>query len=566
MNPNEQALYDPARLAALRRLDLIDTESEETFDRVSRLAARLLNVPVSVLSLLDDHRQFFKSAVGLTGELAQERGTPLEHSFCKHVVSSGESLVVENALNHPLVSGNPATVDGTIGSYLGYPIRDTDDNILGSFCVMDAKPRLWSQQDMETLKDLSELVMTEIALRQRNITLQKSTALSEELARVANTATRAKAEFLANMSHEIRTPMNAVIGMTELLQQSPLNTEQQEFVQTIRTSGESLLALINDILDFSKIESGQLEFENLPFCLKACLQSAISLNAQNAAQNAITLKLDIDESLPNHIFGDRIRLRQILINLISNAVKFTHDGEVTISASMKDTMGSTDPKLLISVRDTGIGIPNDRIDRLFRAFTQIDASINRKYGGTGLGLAICHRLVTLMGGRIWVSSELAHGSNFQFEIPLHAAPEPPASESPVTSEKSLAKVEPANLRILLAEDNPVNQRVASLLLEKLGYSCRIVSDGMEVLDVLSQHSFDILFLDIQMPKLDGIHTARRIKHNFDPHNRPWIIAMTAHAMQGDREKYLKAGMDDYISKPITSQILKAALERAVPKA
>lgn len=566
MNPNEQALYDPARLAALRRLDLIDTESEETFDRVSRLAARLLNVPVSVLSLLDDHRQFFKSAVGLTGELAQERGTPLEHSFCKHVVSSGESLVVENALNHPLVSGNPATVDGTIGSYLGYPIRDTDDNILGSFCVMDAKPRLWSQQDMETLKDLSELVMTEIALRQRNITLQKSTALSEELARVANTATRAKAEFLANMSHEIRTPMNAVIGMTELLQQSPLNTEQQEFVQTIRTSGESLLALINDILDFSKIESGQLEFENFPFCLKACLQSAISLNAQNAAQNAITLKLDIDESLPNHIFGDRIRLRQILINLISNAVKFTHDGEVTISASMKDTMGSTDPKLLISVRDTGIGIPNDRIDRLFRAFTQIDASINRKYGGTGLGLAICHRLVTLMGGRIWVSSELAHGSNFQFEIPLHAAPEPPASESPVTSEKSLAKVEPANLRILLAEDNPVNQRVASLLLEKLGYSCRIVSDGMEVLDVLSQHSFDILFLDIQMPKLDGIHTARRIKHNFDPHNRPWIIAMTAHAMQGDREKYLKAGMDDYISKPITSQILKAALERAVPKA
>jgi two-component system, sensor histidine kinase len=566
MNPNEQALYDPARLAALRRLDLIDTESEETFDRVSRLAARLLNVPVSVLSLLDDHRQFFKSSVGLTGARAQERGTPLEHSFCKYVVSSGESLVVENAMNHPLVSANPAAVDGTIGSYLGYPIRDTDDNILGSFCVMDAKPRSWSQQDMETLKDLSELVMTEIALRQRNITLQKSTALSEELARVANTATRAKAEFLANMSHEIRTPMNAVIGMTELLQQSPLNTEQQEFVQTIRTSGESLLALINDILDFSKIESGQLEFENLPFCLKSCLQSAISLNVQNAAKNAITLKVDIDESLPNHIFGDRIRLRQILINLISNAVKFTQDGEVTISASMQDNLGSTDPKLLISVRDTGIGIPNDRIDRLFRAFTQIDASINRKYGGTGLGLAICHRLVTLMGGRIWVSSELTHGSNFQFEIPLHAAPEPPASESPVTSEKSLARVEPANLRILLAEDNPVNQRVASLLLKKLGYSCRIASDGMEVLDALSHHSFDILFLDIQMPKLDGIQTAQRINHEFNPHNRPWIIAMTAHAMQGDREKYLKAGMDDYISKPITSQILKAALERAVPKA
>lgn len=559
-----QRIDDPDRLAALHHLHLLDSKPEENFDRVSRIAAKLMNAPVAVLSLIDEHRQYFKSAVGLTGPLSEKRETPLDRSFCKYVVTTGNPLVVDNATEHPVVCENPSTLDGSVGAYLGCPIRDTNGFILGSFCVMDTKPRTWSQSDIKLLEDLSSLVMTEIELRQRNMILQKSDEHSRKLTIEANAAIRAKAAFLANMSHEIRTPMNAVIGMTELLYESPLSSQQKEYVETIRNSGESLLSLINDILDFSKIESGHLEFEHIPFCLRSCLKSAIDINMQAAYKKDLRMRLIVGEEVPTHIVGDHIRLRQILINLIANAVKFTSEGEVVITAHLSDLRNPTSD-LLVSVKDTGIGIPAERINRLFQAFTQVDASVNRKYGGTGLGLAICHRLITLMNGTIWVESEVGHGSNFQFRMPLEL---PPASFIPNPDEKNPSsfkaeKTKPEQLRILVAEDNPVNQRVVSLLLNKLGYTCTIASDGLEVLELLLQNTFDILLLDIQMPRLDGMETARRIRDQYSPENRPWIIAMTAHAMQGDREDCLAAGMDDYLSKPITSHALKAVLDRSL---
>ena len=560
-----QRIDDPKRLAALHQLHLLDSKPEENFDRVSRLAAKLMDAPVAILSLIDEHRQYFKSAVGLTGPLLEKRETPLDRSYCKYVVTTGEPLIVENAVEHPIVCDNPSTLDGTVTAYLGCPIRDTNGYTLGSFCVMDNKPRTWKDTDIKLLEDLSALLMTEIELRQHNLVLQKSKEHSEKLANAANAAIRAKAEFLANMSHEIRTPMNAVIGMTELLQHSSLTPEQIEYVETIRTSGESLLSLINDILDFSKIESGHLEFEHLPFCLRTCLKSALDINMQAACKKDLRMRLIVGEDVPTHIVGDHIRLRQILINLIANAVKFTPKGEVIIAASLTNS-DKRKPKLLVSVKDTGIGIPAERINRLFQAFTQVDASVNRKYGGTGLGLAICHRLVTLMGGEISVESKLGHGSDFQFQIPIEI---PPASFTPdrcaePSNPVKFEKIDADHLRILVAEDNPVNQRVVTLLLKKIGYTCTIASDGLEALDLLKREPYDILFLDIQMPKIDGMETARRIRDNFSPDARPWIIAMTAHAMEGDREACLAAGMDDYISKPITSQALKMALDRAVP--
>lgn len=559
-----QAITNPTRLAALRGLDLMNSKAEENFDRVSRLASKLLNAPIALFSVVGDDRQYFKSNSGLPKALAEEGGTELNRSFCKHVVMTGEPLVIENATSHPVVCDNPATLDGTVGAYLGYPVRDLNDNVLGSFCVIDSKPRLWSETDLQLLRDLASMIMTEIALRQSNSALIKSDSLSKELANAANSAALAKAEFLANMSHEIRTPMNAVIGMTELLHNSSLTSEQREYVETIRSSGESLLSLINDILDFSKIESGHLEFEHLPFCLGSCLKSALDISMLAAFKKDLDMQLIVDDEVPTYILGDRIRLRQILINLIANAVKFTSEGSVVISASLLKSSEAI-PELFVSVKDTGIGIPTERINRLFQVFTQVDASTNRKYGGTGLGLAICHRLITMMGGSIWVESKLGYGSNFQFKIPIEL---PPASFIPDPSDEILNPVEsektkPDHIRILVAEDNPVNQRVVTLLLQKLGYTCTLASDGIEALELLLHNPFDILFLDIQMPKLDGIATAGRIRDNFPPENRPWIIAMTAHAMQGDREECLTAGMDDYISKPITTQSLQSAINRAI---
>ncbi len=552
-------LDDPERLAALHGLRLLDSVAEENFDKVSRLATRLLDVPVALLSLVDDNRQFFKSAVGLGGEVGEARETPLTHSFCQHVVTSGVPLIIEDTSAHPAVCDNPAIKDYGVASYVGFPIRDTDGFVLGSFCVIDGKVRSWSDSDLALLEDLAGLVMTEIALRQRNLALQNAHARAEELARTAEESARCKAEFLANMSHEIRTPMNVVIGMTELLGHSPLAQDQQEFVDTIRTSGESLLALINDILDFSKIESGHLDFENIPFSLRTCVESALKLAARPASEKGLHLRLSIDDDVPSHIVGDQARLRQILVNLVSNAVKFTEQGEVVVSISRIASHTDCIPQLRFSVRDTGIGIPPEHLGRMFQAFSQVDASINRKYGGTGLGLAICHRLVELMGGRIRVESELGRGADFQFEIPLQPAPTVP--ETMHRSDATAADSTPLRLRILLADDHPLNQRVACLLLERLGHHCAVASNGFEVLDVLARETFDILLLDVQMPKLDGLETARRICRNFGSSVRPWMIAMTGNAMRGDREKCLAAGMDDYLSKPISSDAIRAALER-----
>ena len=379
----------------------------------------------------------------------------------------------------------------------------------------------------------------------------------------AEAAARAKADFLANMSHEIRTPMNAVIGMSELLQSTPLTPEQTEFVSTIRTSGEALLSLIKDILDFSKIDAGRLELERQPVELRPCIEAAIELSARPASAKGLELLVHIEPDVPPVILGDPTRLRQILTNLVNNAVKFTPSGKVLVNVSRTPA-----GRLLFAVRDTGIGIPAERRDRLFQSFSQIDSSITRQYGGTGLGLAICSRLVTLMRGRIWVDSTPGLGSTFSFEIPLQTATRP---DSPAAPDPSAAPASPSAqklgqshpLRILLAEDAPVNQRVALLLLQRLGYAAEVAVNGIEALAALERHPFDILLLDVQMPEMDGLECARQINASHPRAQRPRIIAMTANALDGDREICLAAGMDDYLSKPVTLNALAAAIRRAI---
>lgn len=369
----------------------------------------------------------------------------------------------------------------------------------------------------------------------------------------AESAARLKEQFLTNMSHEIRTPLNAILGYSTFLQRTDLVGRQVEFVDGIRSAGQILLALLNDILDLSKLEADMLRFEPLPFYLEGLLHSVEQMFQLQAREKGVDLQLQPLPTLPPILIGDPTRLTQMLINLIGNAVKFTPEGRIDVWVT---TLSQTDDqlRLLFKVQDTGIGIPAEKLDMIFERFEQASGATAREYGGTGLGLSIVKKLAELQGGRIYAESQVGQGTTFFLEMPFQiAAPGvlPRAQAKEVPLEQIRATLH--KLHVLVVEDNPMNQHIASLMLKRMGPTFEIAANGAEALDLLQKQSFDLVLMDLQMPVLDGYQTAQRIRNELGLHLP--IIAMTAHVLAGERERCLSFGMNDYLSKPIREQEL-----------
>jgi PAS domain S-box-containing protein len=425
----------------------------------------------------------------------------------------------------------------------------------------DVTERKRVADELARAKEAAEIANRD--LMEANRYLEQTGRLAREMAQRAEALSAAKSEFLANMTHEIRTPLNGILGMTDLALQTDLKSDQHEYIDLVRTSAEALLFLVNDVLDYSKYEAGKLALNHMELSLRTLMASVLKPLALRASLNKLRFEYVVNDDVPDHLIGDPHRVGQILMNLVSNAIKFTHAGKIAVDVRRESTQGSR-VVLLFSVRDTGIGIPPEKHQMIFDPFTQADGSTTRKYGGTGLGLSIAAGLVKMMDGRIWVESQPGEGAAFYFTVTMNLTAEKQPDGSARMPDLPPRR-DKRNLRILLAEDNTVNQRLATHVLEREGHHVQVAGSGQEAIAMLEQEEFDVVLMDIQMPDLDGLQATARIRQmERTSGKRLPIVAMTAQTGDSDRQLCLNAGMDAYVSKPIRVSELMNLIESVVP--
>lgn len=540
------ASNEKQRLAVLDEYHIIQTNKECEFERISALAKAFFGTKIVAITFLDADIQFFKSRIGL-----EAHSTSRDVAFCNYTITQNDTFVTLDThqdirfKNNPLVTGYPY-----IRFYAGAPIVVHDNQgrefALGALCVIDDQPHQdFDANQQRVLADLAAMVSDTLKLRQQRYQAER--------------ADEVKTAFLANMSHEIRTPMNGIMGMLELLEQTPLDTQQQHYIKSIKTSNEHLLTIVNDILDLSKVESGKIRFESIPVDLAQLCQDVYQCFLATAKDNSVELAFDYPDNLPKYVNTDPVRVRQILINLVNNAIKFTpKQGKVTIQAMN----GCDKHQIKFNVIDTGVGIKPESLAVIFDAYNQADKFTHRLYGGTGLGLSVCKALAEGMGGTIKVTSEKNKGSTFTLSLPMIATDEISYQQWHQShDETTIQPLERLPAHVLLAEDNELNAMVAVKSLKKYGYEVTRAKDGLEAVNFYKADpsKYHIILMDHQMPIMDGVEATKILKQSFS--QLPPIIAVTAHAMHGDKEVYLNAGMQDYCTKPYKPEALDVMIQR-----
>jgi len=531
--------HEEARLASLRSYEILDTAVETAYEDIVLLASSICGTPIAAISLIDEDRQWFKAIRGL-----DVRQTDRESSFCAHAILNPDDLMIvtdahgdERFVDNELVKGPPK-----IRFYAGSPLIGTDGFPLGALCVIAPEAREISAEQQQALRALGRQVVAQLELHRASIRERERSAELARALEASRAADRAKASFLANMSHEIRTPMNGILGMLNVWSTRPMPADQRKAFEIIQGSAQELMGVLDDVLEMARIEAGGIRIQN-----SSCRVGTVLTDVENLLRPAVEVKglelrMSADRDLNEAVEIDAVRLRQVLGNLLGNAIKFTQTGQITVRAH-RVTCGEGRTCLRVEVEDTGIGVPTDAHGTIFEPFVQLETGDARSYGGSGLGLSIARELVRAMGGSLGVRSQLGEGAVFWFEIPIGVTAKLP------------------RYRVLVAEDNEVNSMIITAMLEDAGCEVTCVENGAMAVAAMRNGDYDMVFMDVQMPEMDGLEATRHLREIAGTTTRLPIVAVTANAHAADEARCRAAGMDDFIAKPISERVITDALER-----